>query len=96
MTSPSPSSAQHQPSTPPIPTVSPDDDDANAEETGLQLPLSASLVLTSLPKDASAALREADENEGVPKKGRVIYLFLPFNGAEFSSLVASSFLMFMV
>ena len=51
------------------------DDDETAEETGLQLPLSASLVLTSLPKDAATALREADENDGVPAKGEELYFF---------------------
>ena len=57
-------------STPPIPTVPPDPDaEAEAEETGLQLPLSASLVLTSLPRDATTALRDANENDGVPEKG---------------------------
>lgn len=55
---------QPSPSTPPV--VESDNKD---DETGLQLPLSASLVLTSLPKDAHTALQEANENEGVPAKG---------------------------
>ena len=55
---------QPSPSTPSV--VESDDKD---DETGLQLPLSASLVLTSLPKDAHTALQEANENEGVPAKG---------------------------
>lgn len=58
------------PSTPPV--VESDDKD---DETGLQLPLSASLVLTSLPKDAHTALQEANENEGVPAKGMISSLY---------------------
>ena len=58
----SPSSA-----TPPIP-----DEDPRGAST-LPLPLSASIVLTSLPRDAHAALAKATEENAdrVPKKGKI-------------------------
>ncbi|KAL2058737.1 hypothetical protein ABVK25_000028 [Lepraria finkii] len=49
---------------PPIP------DDPNPETTALQLPLSASLILTSLPQDAHTALAKASASDidGIPSK----------------------------
>lgn len=46
-------------------------DDLTPENADLPLPLSASIVLTSLPHDASTALEKAsrEDNDGVPAKG---------------------------
>ena len=44
-------------------------DDPTPENADLPLPLSASIVLTSLPTDAASALEKADGVGGVPEKG---------------------------
>ena len=58
------------PSSPPI-DPPPIPDDPTPENADLPLPLSASIVLTSLPQDATSALEKAskEDNDGVPEKG---------------------------
>ena len=55
-----------QGATPPIPDEDPDGPSA------LPLPLSASVVLTNLPRDAHSALAKVTEEnvDGIPKKGK--------------------------
>ena len=72
----SPHHHHHQPTPPPtIPDALTSADDNNTDET-LPLPLSASLVLTSLPQDAHQALEQAAQEAaggggkgGIPEKG---------------------------
>lgn len=66
-----------QPTPPPtIPDVPTSADDNNSTDESLPLPLSASLVLTSLPQDAHVALEQAAQEAaggggkgGIPEKG---------------------------
>ncbi|KAG8532863.1 uncharacterized protein KY384_002741 [Bacidia gigantensis] len=64
----------------PSPSQSPPIPDSPTASQQLQLPLSASLVLTNLPQDAHAALAQASENPlGVPTK--VTIRFTPIGSA---------------
>lgn len=48
-----------------------DDDDAKGEDTEIPLTMTASVVLTSLPKDARSALRDAGKEMGGERKGKI-------------------------
>ncbi|KAL9068095.1 MAG: hypothetical protein Q9161_006448 [Pseudevernia consocians] len=64
----------------PNPSLSPPIPDEDPEAAALPLPLSASLILTSLPQDATAALAKAsDDVDGIPPK--VTIRFQPVGSA---------------
>ena len=63
------------PENPPPGAAPPIPDEDPTGPSALPLPLSASIVLTSLPRDAHSALSKATEEptDGVPKKGKITY-----------------------
>ena len=63
------------PGNPPSGVAPPIPDEDPTGPSALPLPMSASIVLTSLPRDAHSALAKATEEnaDGVPKKGKTSY-----------------------
>jgi hypothetical protein len=62
---------------PPAPDESPDED-GKAEDAEIPLTMTASVVLTSLPKDARSALRDAGKLGDEGRKGMLVTFYPVF------------------
>lgn len=63
-------SSSKRPDSPPPLDISPDEDDGKADDAEIPLTMTASVVLTSLPKDARSALRDAGRENDTEQKGK--------------------------
>jgi ubiquitin-like protein ATG12 len=61
--------ASKRPESPPPVDIIPDDEDGRADDAEIPLTMTASVVLTSLPKDARSALRDAGREIDSEQKG---------------------------